>query len=108
LPARNKCHCALRAQTCHVLSQACSPIGSAATGTHNCAHPSAHPDSAHPTCRHATRLYRQAQRIVRLNGLPWGARRLQKVERSVADMKESSADAMLQVIQDLQALKEAG
>jgi len=30
------------------------------------------------------------------------------VERSVADMKESSADAMLQVIQDLQALKEAG
>jgi hypothetical protein len=53
-------------------------------------------------------LYRQAQRIVRLNGLPWGARHRQKVERSVADMKESSADAMLQVIQDLQALKEAG
>jgi len=108
LPARNKRRCALRAQTCHLVSQACSAIGSAATGTHKCAHPSAHPNSAHPTCRHAARLYRQAQRIVRLNGLPWGARHRQKVERSVADMKESSADAMLQVIQDLQALKEAG
>jgi hypothetical protein len=65
---------------------------------------------ARTTCQRAARLCWQAQRIIRpqLSGVPWGARRRQKVERSVADMKESGADAMLQVIQDLQALKEAG